>query len=43
MCEMFVEIMCILFADNTRSYSDNVRKQVHSCYVCFNNLLGSSA
>ena len=32
MWEMFVEIMRILFADN--SYSDNVRKQVHSCYVC---------
>ena len=41
-CERFVEIMCIQFADN--SYSDNVRQQVHSCYVCkvHFNLFGSN-
>jgi len=37
----FAEIMCIVFADNR--YSDNVRKQVHNCYVCkvLFNLVGS--
>jgi hypothetical protein len=41
MCERFVEIMCVLLADN--SYSDNVRKQLHNCYVCkvLVNVLGS--
>jgi len=41
-CERFVEIMFILLADN--SYSDNVRENVHCCYVCkiHFNLLGSN-